>query len=142
MSNKATDGSVEKLTTGIPGFDLIAVGGLPIHRTTLMAGTAGSGKSVFAAQYLAEGIEQWDQTGVFVTFEESPDDIRRNMMSLGWDIPAWEAEGKWAFVDASPYYDDDTLITGSYDLGALLVRLKHAIGKVNASRVAIDSLGA
>ncbi|HEY8157467.1 MAG TPA: circadian clock protein KaiC [Methylobacter sp.] len=142
MSNKTADCSVEKLTTGIPGFDLIAVGGLPIHRTTLMAGTAGSGKSVFAAQYLAEGIKQWDQAGVFVTFEESPEDIRRNMFSLGWDIPAWEAEGKWVFVDASPYYDDDTLITGSYDLGALLVRLKYAIGKVKASRVAIDSLGA
>ncbi len=142
MNEHSPAGALEKLATGIPGFDLIAVGGLPIHRTTLVAGTAGSGKSVFAAQFLAEGIKQWNQTGVFVTFEEPPKDIRLNMASLGWDIPAWEAAGKWVFVDASPHYEDDMVITGGYDLGALLVRLQHAIGKVNAARVAIDSLGA
>ena len=134
--------SVEKLATGIPGFDLIAVGGFPIHRTTLIAGTAGSGKSVFAAQFIAEGIKQWNHSGVFVTFEEPPEDIRRNMASLGWDIPAWEEQGKWVFVDASPHYEDDMVITGNYDLGAFLARLQHAINKVKAERVAIDSLGA
>ena len=134
--------SVEKLATGIPGFDLVAVGGFPIHRTTLIAGTAGSGKSVFAAQFIAEGIKQWNHSGVFVTFEEPPEDIRRNMASLGWDIPAWEEQGKWVFVDASPHYEDDMVITGNYDLGAFLARLQHAINKVKAERVAIDSLGA
>lgn len=142
MNQSALATAVEKLATGIPGFDLIAVGGLPMHRTTLITGTAGSGKSVFAAQFLAEGIKRWNQNGVFVTFEEPPADIRRNMASLGWDIPAWEAEGRWVFVDASPHYEDDLVVTGSYDLGALLVRLQHAIKKVGAIRVAIDSLGA
>jgi circadian clock protein KaiC len=142
MSNTSLINSVEKLTTGIPGFDLIAAGGLPIHRTTLVAGTAGSGKSVFAAQFLAEGIKSHNESGVFVTFEEPPEDIRRNMVSLGWDISQWEAEGKWIFVDASPHYDDELVVTGTYDLGAFLVRLQYAIGKVKASRVAIDSVGA
>jgi circadian clock protein KaiC len=142
MNQSTASCSVEKMPTGIPGFDLIAVGGLPIYRTTLVTGTAGSGKSVFAAQFLAEGIKQWDQTGVFVTFEEPPEDIRRNMASLGWDIPTWEAEGKWIFVDASPHYDDVITVTGSYDLGALLARLQYAIRKVQAARVAVDSLGA
>ena len=142
MNNLSIAGSVEKLATGIEGFDQIAAGGLPICRSTLVTGTAGSGKSVFAAQFLAEGINRWNQAGVFVTFEEPPQDIRRNMASLGWDIPAWEAEGKWVFVDASPHYQDDLVVTGNYDLGALLARLQHAISKVQASRVAIDSLGA
>ncbi|MDO9106359.1 MAG: circadian clock protein KaiC [Methylovulum sp.] len=142
MNDYSIAGAVEKLTTGIPGFDLIAVGGLPIHRATLVSGTAGSGKSVFAAQFLAEGIRQWGHSGVFVTFEEPPEDIRRNMASLGWDIPAWEAAGKWVFVDASPHYEDDMVVTGAYDLGAFLLRLQYAIGKVQAVRVAIDSLGA
>lgn len=133
---------MEKLVTGISGLDLIAAGGLPIHRTTLVAGTAGSGKSVLAAQFLAEGIIRWDQPGVFVTFEESPEEIRRNMASLGWDIPAWEAAGKWTFVDASPHYEVNTVVAGGYDLEGLLVRMEHAIGKVKAQRVAIDSLGA
>ena len=65
------------MPTGIPGFDLITAGGLPLNRTTLLAGTAGSGKSVITGQFLAEGIKQWNHPGVFVTFEESPDDIRR-----------------------------------------------------------------
>jgi len=133
---------VKKLTTGIEGFDLISLGGLPIGRTTLVSGTAGSGKSVLAAQFLAEGIRQWNQSGVLVTFEEHPEDIRLNMASLGWDIPTWEAEGKWVFVDASPVYDEDSVVAGSYDLSALLVRIQHAIHKIQASRVAIDSLGA
>jgi circadian clock protein KaiC len=142
MVHVAALGALEKLPTGIPGFDLIAAGGLPIRRSTLVAGTAGSGKSVLAAQFLAEGILQWDQPGVFVTFEESPEDIRRNMASLGWDIPAWEAAGKWTFMDASPHYEENMVVTGHYDLEGLLVRLEHAVRKVQACRVAVDSLGA
>ena len=111
-----------KLLTGIPGFDSITNGGLPLHRTSLLAGTAGSAKTVFCCQFLASGIEQFGQSGVFVTFEEPPVDIRRNMRGFGWDIEAWDAAGKWAFVDVSPQLTDDTVIGGEYDLGALLAR--------------------
>ncbi|MBN1177780.1 MAG: circadian clock protein KaiC [Anaerolineae bacterium] len=133
---------VEKLKTGIEGFDLIAEGGLAKGRTTLVSGTAGSGKTVFAAQFLAEGIRKFGEPGVFVTFEETPEDIRRNVSSLGWDVAAWEAAGQWAFVDASPQLGEDTVFSGSYDLGALLARIEHAVNKVSAQRVAMDSLGA
>ena len=133
---------LEKLKTGIPGFDHVAQGGLPKHRTTLVAGTAGSAKTVFAVQFLAEGIEKADESGVFVTFEESPEDIRKNMRGLGWDIESWEKAGKWAFVDASPEPEEEMVLTGSYDLGALLARIEHAIRKVEAQRVSMDSLGA
>lgn len=133
---------IEKLETGIPGFDLISNGGLPKGRTTLVSGTAGSAKTVFAAQFLAEGIRKADEYGVFVTFEESPDDIRRNMASFGWDIQAWEAEGKWAFVDASPQPGEETVVIGDYDLGALLTRVEYAVQKAGARRVSMDSLGA
>src|SRR3954465_9639849 len=85
---------VEKLATGIPSFDIIAKGGLPINRTTLLSGTAGSGKTVFAVQFLAAGIRDAGEAGVFVTFEESADDIRKNMASFGWDLAQWEREGK------------------------------------------------
>lgn len=74
---------IAKLETGIPGFDHVAQGGLPKYRTTLVVGTAGSAKTVFATQFLAEGIEKADESGIFVTFEESPEDIRRNMKGLG-----------------------------------------------------------
>jgi circadian clock protein KaiC len=133
--------SIEKIATGIVSFDVIAKGGLPRNRTTLISGTAGSGKTVFAMQFLAAGIEAGD-TGVFVTFEESARDIRKNMLGFGWELERWEREGKLAFVDASPDPAIETIESGSFDLGALLARVEHAIKKVKATRVAVDSLGA
>jgi circadian clock protein KaiC len=137
-----TTGLIEKLETHIPGFDHIASGGLPKGRTTLVSGTAGSAKTVFAVQFLAEGILQAEEGGVFVTFEESAADIRRNMIGFGWDLHRWEEEGRWAFVDASPEPGQETLVAGTYDFGALLARLEHAVRKVGAKRLAMDSLGA
>src|SRR5688572_21263916 len=101
---------VQKLPTGIPSFDMISEGGLPESRTTLIAGTAGSGKTVFAMQFLAAGIAN-GEAGVFVTFEESSADIRTNMQGFGWDLEEWERAGKLAFVDASP--DPDTEVIES-----------------------------
>ena len=134
--------AISKLETGISGFDQIAQGGLPRGRTTLVSGTAGSGKTVFASQFLAEGIREFDQPGIFVTFEESPPDIRRNIHSLGWNVDAWQRNGKWRFVDASPHMEHETVVIGSYDLGGLLARIEHAVRQIDAKRVALDSLGA
>ncbi len=135
--------SVEKIPTGIPGFDAISNGGLPKYRTTLIAGSAGSAKTLFATQFLVEGIRQFNEASVFVTFEESADDIRLNMRSFGWDIRQWEEEGKWAFVDASPQPEDQhSAIVGRYDLEGLLARILNSINRVNAARVSLDSLGA
>jgi circadian clock protein KaiC len=142
MSVSTSDRRVRKLVTGIPSFDTIANGGLPLNRTTLISGTAGSGKTVFAVQFLAAGIQDGDENGVFVTFEESPRDISQNMLSFGWDLEAWEKAGRLAIVDASPDTDYDTIESGSFDLGALMARIENAVRKVNAKRVSVDSLGA
>lgn len=133
---------IEKLPTGIAGFDHIAAGGLPRGRATLVTGTSGSAKTVFACQFLAEGIRQAGESGVFVTFEESPEDIRRNMIGFGWDIRRWEREGKWAFVDASQRPGEESVITGEFDLGALLARIESAARAIGARRISMDSLGA
>jgi circadian clock protein KaiC len=132
---------IAKVKTGISGFDLLSEGGLPKGRTTLVAGTAGSAKTIFACQFLIEGIKE-GQNGVFVTFEESPQAIRKNMRGFGWEIEQWEAEKKWAFVDASPKTGNRPLVSGEYDLGPLLARLEYAIEQVQAQRVSMDSLGA
>jgi circadian clock protein KaiC len=142
MSEAPALGPVEKLPTGIPSFDLIADGGLPKNRTTLVSGTAGSGKTVFGVQFLAAGIRDAGEGGVFVTFEEAPADVRANMSGFGWDLAKWEAEGKLAFVDASPDPDHDVVESGSYDLSALLARIENAVKRVDAKRVTVDSLGA
>lgn len=134
---------LERVQIGIPGLELITRGGLPANRLTLVAGTAGSGKTVFAVQFLASGIIGADEPGVFVTFEERPESIRRSMRSLGWDIEAWEAKGSWAFVDASPRHQVDTVFTGEdYGLGPLLGRITETVKRIGARRVAIDSVGA
>ena len=141
MSDVVNNALVQKLTTGIASFDVIAKGGLPKNRTTLVSGTAGSGKTVFAMQFLAEGIRR-GESGVFVTFEESAADIRKNMTSFGWDLSKWEQAGKLVFVDASPDPEVETVESGSFDLGALLARVQNAVRKVKAERVSVDSLGA
>lgn len=132
---------VEKLATGISGFDQVAGGGLPLRRATLVAGTAGSAKTVFATHFLAAGIAR-GEAGVFVTFEDSVDDIRRNVTGFGWDVAAWEAEGTWSFVDASPNVDDPTTVVGDFDLSGLLARVEHAVRRIGATRVSVDSLNA
>lgn len=142
MINHYPKYEIEKLRTHIPGFDHIAYGGIPKGRTTLVTGTSGSAKTVFACQFLAQGILQSNEQGVFVTFEESPADIRRNMLGFGWDIETWEREGKWIFVDASPQITEETMYSGDYDLGALIARIENAILRISATRVSMDSLGA
>ena len=140
-TQRSRDG-IEKVATGIPGFDIIAQGGLPAARATLVAGTAGSGKTVFVTNFLAAGIQHFAEGAVLVTFEDAPADIRKNMLSFGWDIAQWERESKWAFVDVSPEPNDEPAVVGSYDLGGLVSRIEHAVRKTKATRVALDSLNA
>jgi circadian clock protein KaiC len=131
-----------KIETGIAGFDFITHGGLPARRLALLAGTAGSGKTIFAVQFLAAGILEYGVPGVFVTFEESSGEVRRDMVSFGWPIEEWEEQGLWAFVDASMADTDETIVTGDYELTALSARIGHAVETIGAGRVAIDSLAA
>ncbi len=142
MTDVATNSLVEKVPTGIATFDVIAKGGLPKNRTTLVSGTAGSGKTVLAMQFLIEGIRKFGEPGVFVTFEESLNDIRQNMNNFGWNLDQLEKDGKLIFVDASPDPEVETVESGSFDLGALLARVQNAVRKVKAQRVSVDSLGA
>lgn len=136
---RGEDGTLERLRTGIKGFDEIAMGGLPVGRPTLVTGTTGSGKTLLAIEFLARGILRFDQPGVFVTTEETTDEIRRNALSLGFDIARWEADGRWVFVDASANPREQVLTAGSYDFGALLARIDHAVGQCGARRVSFDS---
>ena len=133
--------SVPKLPTGIPGFDHVTMGGLPLGRTTVVAGPAGSAKTVFGGQFLAEGVRV-NQGGVFVTFEEPADDLRTNLMTLGWDVVGWEEADQWRFVDASPVQGTDDVGANDYNFQGLLARIGHAMDQVAAERVVLDSVGA
>jgi circadian clock protein KaiC len=129
-----------KVPTGIAGFDDISNGGLPKGRSTLVAGTPGSGKTLFALQFLAEGIHRFSEPGVCVTFEERPEDLIRNVESFGWDFNRLIAEKRLAFVDCSPEPLNQPEEIGAYDLSALLVRIQNAIQSVKATRLAADAV--
>ncbi len=131
---------LDRVGTGIPGFDQIMMGGLPRGRTTLVAGTAGSGKTILGAQFLAEGVRR-GEAGVFVSFEEPAEDLRANLATLGWDIAAWEAQGMWRFVDGSPVAGrlwSEGPVPYSFD--TLLAQIGHAVDHTGADRIALDSL--
>lgn len=130
---------LERVRTGVDAFDELVMGGLPRARTTVVGGTPGSGKTIFAMQFLAHGITGYNENGVLVTFEEPPSDIESNMRSFGWDFARWRKEGRLAVVDASPPSNDE-LVIGDYDLAGLLARILHAAKSVNAHRVVLDSL--
>jgi circadian clock protein KaiC len=118
------------------------MGGLPRGRTTLLVGPAGSAKTVFAGQFLAEGVRR-GQAGVFVTFEEPAADLRANLATLGWDIAGWESQDLWRFIDASPVIGTEIVEeVGAYNFAGLVARIGHAVDQTAAERVVIDSVGA
>ena len=138
---RQTAAGVQKIRTMIEGFDDISHGGLPIGRTTLVSGTSGTGKTLFAVQFLYHGIRYFNEPGVFVTFEESPQDIVKNACSFGWDLQELINEGKLFILDASPDPDGQEVV-GSFDLSALIERIQYGIRKYKAKRVSIDSVTA
>jgi circadian clock protein KaiC len=129
---------VAKLVTGIPGFDHVTMGGLPRRRATVLAGQAGSAKTVFAGQFLAEGVRR-GEPAVFVSLEEPAEDLRANLTTLGWDIAAWEARGDWRFVDASPLVREDGS-TAPYSFPVLAAQIAQAVDATGAERIVLDSL--
>ena len=139
--NQLEMSGVQKIRTLIEGFDDISHGGLPVGRTTLISGTSGTGKTLFATQFLYHGITQFDEPGIFVTFEESPADIIKNALSFGWDLQKFIDEGKLFILDASPDPEGQEVV-GNFDLSALIERIQYAIRKYKARRVSIDSVTA
>jgi circadian clock protein KaiC len=131
-----------KLETGILGFDQISNGGIPKGRSTLISGTAGSGKTVMALQFLLSGVRDFGENGVFVTFEEAPSDLMQNVRSFGWDLEGLLHDKRIAVVDATPEPGEEVIAAGPYDLSALLARIENAIRSVGAKRVILDAIGA
>ncbi|MDI1432948.1 circadian clock protein KaiC [Polyangium sorediatum] len=144
-SAKIVDTSIEssnvlkKTPTGIKGFDEISVGGLPRGRTTLVCGSAGSGKTLFAMEFLVRGATEHVEPGVFLAFEETAVELAQSVASLGFDLDALIAR-KLLAIDYVHVERSEILETGDYDLNGLFVRLAYAIDSVGAKRVVIDSL--
>jgi len=137
MKRDTTRG-LEKTPTGILGFDEITGGGLPRGRPTLVAGGPGCGKTLFSLQFLINGAHS-GEPGVFVAFEETEDDLIKNVRSLGYDLPNLIRRKKIA-VEYIRVEREEIEETGEYDLEALFIRLNDAIRQIGATRVVIDSV--
>ena len=105
-----------KAPTGIIGFDEITEGGVPRGRPTLVCGSAGSGKSLFAAEFLVRGATQYGEAGVLMTFEETVDDITKNVASLGFDVTDLKAKKK-LLIDHVQVNSNDIEENGEYIWG-------------------------
>jgi circadian clock protein KaiC len=130
-----------KTPTGISGLDEVTGGGLPKGRPTLLCGPAGCGKTLIAMEFLVRGITEFNEPGVFVAFEETIEDLRSNVASLGFDLPKLEADGH-LILDHVTLMRGDTAETGDWDLDGLLLRLGAAVDAVGAKRVVIDTIEA
>jgi circadian clock protein KaiC len=130
---------LEKCPTGITGLDEITKGGLPKGRPTLICGSAGSGKTLFAMEFLMRGALDYGEPGVFMTFEETPEDLAKNFISLGFDLHSMISRG---LIATDHVYIDrnEVMETGEYDLEGLFIRLGYAIDSIGAKRVVLDTI--
>ena len=128
-----------KTPTGIEGLDEITDGGFPAGRPTLICGGAGCGKTLLSMQFLIRGIVDYDEPGVFMSFEEPSKDLSLNVKSLGFDLEKLKADKKLV-VDYVRVERSEIEEAGEYDLDGLFVRLGYAIDTVKAKRVVLDTI--
>lgn len=130
---------ISKAATGISGFDEITLGGLPRGRPSLIAGGAGSGKTVFAMEFIIHGATRFNEPGIFVSFEENLSELKKNFASLGYDLDKLVEEKK-IYLDHI-FMDRNLLLeTGEYDLDAMFFRLGYLIDSIGAKRIALDTI--
>jgi circadian clock protein KaiC len=136
-----TPEGLPKAPTGISGLDEVTLGGFPRSRPTLVCGAAGSGKTMLAAEFIVRGAIRYNEPGVFMTFEETAEELAANLRSLGIDLDKLGRQGKIALhyvrVERSEIEE-----TGEYDLDGLFIRLGHAIDSIGAKRVVLDTIEA
>jgi len=123
----------ERVPVGIPNFDKLIEGGFKRNTTNLVAGGAGSGKTIFALQFLYDGITKYNENALYITFEEKKAGLYGDMKSLGWDFQKLEDEGKFHFLEYTPEQVKKLLVEGGGYVESIIQ--KHKI-----KRIVIDSI--
>jgi circadian clock protein KaiC len=136
---RSLSAGLAKTPTGITGLDEITGGGLPRGRPTLVCGAAGCGKTLLAMEFLVRGATQYGEPGVFMSFEETTEELTKNVTSLGFDLDRLSAS-KQLLLDHVLVERSEIEDTGEYDLEGLFVRLGHAIDSIGAKRVVLDTV--
>ena len=131
--------ALAKSPTGIQGLDEVTEGGLPTGRPTLVCGSAGCGKTLLAIEFLVRGAVEQNEPGVFVAFEETEEELTKNVASLGFDLNDLVARKK-ILLDHVHLERNEIQETGEYDLEGLFIRLGYAIDSIGAKRVVLDTI--
>jgi circadian clock protein KaiC len=134
-----TPAVLDKAPTGITGLDEVTHGGLPKGRPTLICGGPGCGKSLMGIEFLIRGATQFGEPGVLMTFEETEDDIRKNVASLGFDVDQLIRDKKLV-IDYVKVERQEIEENGEYDLEGIFIRLNYAIQQIGAKRVHLDTI--
>jgi circadian clock protein KaiC len=128
-----------KSPTGIQGLDEVTEGGLPKGRTTLVCGGPGCGKTLLSLEFLVRGAIDYNEPGVFIAFEETPEELTQNVKSLGFDLDDLVKQEK-LYLSYVKVERSEIEETGEYDLEGLFIRLNHAIESIGAKRVVLDTV--
>ncbi len=128
-----------KVPTGIAGFDEMTVGGLPACRPSLVIGGPGTGKTLFAVEFVLNGARMFGEPGVIVSFEEGESELEKNFASMGWNLQELKAK-RLLGIEQIRIEPREIVETGEYDLEGLFIRLNSAIDAIGAKRVAIDTI--
>lgn len=137
----------DRLPTFIPGMDDLIEGGFPRGRTMLVSGGTGTGKTIYAMQFIYNGAKK-GEAGIYVTLDERADLIRQDMHKFGWNLEELEEQGLLSIIDGSvakigmPSEEKLSLPATGFDLDKLLLEIMRVAKKINAKRCAIDSIPA
>ena len=123
---------LERIPSGIPGFDDLIEGGFKVGSINLLAGSAGSGKTIFSIQFLVEGIKR-GEAGVYITFEEKREKLFDDMLEFGWDLQKYEEMGLFKFMEYSPEQIKRVLVEGGGTIDAIITQMQ-------VKRLVIDSI--
>lgn len=136
--------ALQRVPTGIEGFDQICNGGLIKNRSYVVEGVCGSGKSLFALQYLYNGATKYGEPGIFLATEERPSLIRENAANFGWDLKSLEDEGKFVIIDGSSTKiglpsTERFVDIRPFDVDSIIDQIISIQEEINASRAVLDS---
>jgi circadian clock protein KaiC len=132
---------LEKCQTGIRGLDEITYGGLPNGRPSLVCGNAGCGKTILGMEFLIRGAVEFNEPGVFISFEETEKDLIQNFASFGHPLEELITQ-KLLLIDYVYVERSEIEEAGEYNLDGLFIRLGMAIDAIGAKRVVIDTIEA
>ncbi|NIO22797.1 MAG: AAA family ATPase [Candidatus Aenigmarchaeota archaeon] len=122
---------MERVKTGIPGLDEIMNGGVPKGQLVLLSGTCGTGKTTICGQYVYQGLTKFGENGIFLSFEDMPDNVKKNLKRFGWDFEPFEKQNRFDFVRYDPYHIEEV-----FDI------LESNVREIKARRIVIDSVSA